>query len=71
MPVPGLSARYQPVNVGEIEAFQRAKQGLGADEPHSRRDLPEIVRTAHEPAVLNAYADPDIGMPRQHWGKLG
>ena len=59
----GLAAGDEPVDAGEVEAFERTEQRLGADEAHSRRYFAQMVGTLDEATVLDRDAHPYVGRP--------
>jgi len=65
VPRAGFATRDEPVNVLQVQAFERTKQRLGTDEAYGGRRRSKVVRSMHEAAVLNADTHPDVGMPRQ------
>lgn len=60
-----LPACDQPVDRGEVQFRQRPEQGLGADEPHLRRNGAQVIHPEGVAVVLDAHTHPDVGRPVQ------
>lgn len=60
-----LPARDQPVDRRQVQFRQRSEQGLGADEPHLRRNGAQVIHPEGVAVVFYAHAHPDVGRPVQ------
>src|SRR4051812_38044696 len=67
---PRLASSDEPVDAAQIKPLQWAEERFSADEANRRGDLPQVVGTMDEAAVLYRDAHPHVGGPAQLWGQL-
>jgi hypothetical protein len=65
MPETALSAADHPLDSVEVEFIDRPEKGLGTDEAHRRRNLPQVVGPLCSLHVLDGCPHPDVLRPRE------